>query len=60
MSLKVADRFCIPLSWFCHQHQHDIGWPRFEREILRGSAITMSEEYWRAWPARHQWEAEQK
>jgi len=60
LNVKVADRFCIPLSWLCHQHQHNIGWPRFEKEILRGNAVSMSEEYWRAWPGRRAWEEGQQ
>ena len=60
IGLKVADRFCIPLTMGCHRHQHNIGWTRFEKEVLRGSAVRMSGEYWVAWPGRRAWEADQQ
>jgi hypothetical protein len=52
----VADRHCIPLSDYCHQHQHAIGWRTFERLLPGGDAVKLAEEYWRAWPGRAAWE----
>lgn len=54
---KVADKFNIPLTDRCHQLQHSKGWPWFEKNILKASAITLAEDYWRAWPGRVAWEA---
>lgn len=56
MQTKVADRHCIPLTDRCHMLQHNKGWPWFEREVLRGSAVTLAAEYWKAWPGRTKWE----
>ena len=56
-SSKVADRFCVPLSMGCHQHQTDvIGWSEFEMTLPGGSAEDLANEYWRAWPGRADWE----
>lgn len=51
-STKVADRWAIPLSWLCHQLQHDKGWPWFDAKILGavGAGEKMAAEYWRKWP----------
>lgn len=57
MSSKVADRFCVPLSMGCHQHQTDvIGWSEFEMTLPGGSAEALADEYWKAWPGRAAWE----
>ena len=47
----VADRWAIPLSWLCHQLQHDRGWPWFDITILgrAGAAQEMAAGYWSAW-----------
>jgi hypothetical protein len=59
MGTKVADSNCIPLSDNCHQLQHRIGWRTFETTYLPGKdAVKLSEEYWRAWPGRAKWEAQ--
>lgn len=56
-SSKVADRFCVPLSIGCHQHQTDvIGWTEFEMTLPGGSAEALANEYWNAWPGRAAWE----
>lgn len=57
-STKVADRWCIPASENCHQLQHNIGWPEFERRFLPAKADKLAAEYWDRWPARKKWEAE--
>ncbi len=48
---KVADRWAIPLSWYCHQLQHDKGWPWFDKHILgaAGAGEAMAAAYWRDW-----------
>lgn len=59
MSTKAADRFCIPLTDPCHQLQHTKGWPWFIANMLRGrDPIQLSEAYWKAWPGRAKWEAQ--
>jgi hypothetical protein len=60
MGTKVADKNCIPLSEYCHQLQHSIGWPRFEKFLPGGSGPKLSVEYWNAWPGRLEWEASQR
>lgn len=58
MSTKVADRYQIPLSENCHMHtQHQKGWQTFAALYLKHDPVALSEEYWKAWPARGQWEA---
>ena len=58
-STKAADRYCIPLSYDCHQvKQHNMGWPSFAAKYLRGrDPVALSDEYWKAWPGRAKWEA---
>jgi hypothetical protein len=56
---KVADQHCIPLSDACHRRQHSVGWRTFERTLPGGDAVTLSAEYWRAWPGRIAWERDQ-
>lgn len=58
MNSKVADRYEIPLSEGCHIFtQHRIGWPEFARRYLGGEdPAKLAEAYWKAWPARAQWE----
>ena len=59
LSSKVADRFCVPLSLGCHQHQTDvIGWSEFEMTLPGGDAEKLARDYWEAWPGRAAWERE--
>lgn len=48
---KVADRWAIPLSYMCHDLQHDRGWPWFDKNILGapGAGENMASAYWSAW-----------
>lgn len=56
---KVSDRFCVPLSLGCHQHQTDVvGWSEFEMTLPGGSAEALAVQYWEAWPGRAAWERE--
>lgn len=50
-STKVADRWAIPLSWLCHQLQHDKGWPWFDHHILGGERAgeKIAAAHWQAW-----------
>ena len=58
MSLKVADRHCIPLCQDHHRRQHNRGWQTFEAECLGGkSAVALAHAYWSKWPGRRDWEA---
>ena len=54
---KVSDRFCVPLSMGCHQHQTDvIGWSELEMTLPGGSAEALANEYWEGWDGREKWE----
>jgi hypothetical protein len=55
---KVADRWCIPASDNCHQLQHNIGWPEFEKRFLPAKADLLAAEYWTRWPGRAKWETD--
>lgn len=59
MGSKAADRFCIPLLDSCHQEQHRIGWPAFERRLKGGDAVELAAAYWEKWPGRAAWERDQ-
>jgi hypothetical protein len=59
VSLKVHDKFCIPLCAEHHRVQHAWGWDTFEANFGKspGDAKLAAEAYWQAWPGRHGWEA---
>ena len=62
---KVSDRYGIPLCPRHHDEQHGQtgafrsrgGWPTFELKY-GFRALTVAQDYWRAWPGRARWEAE--
>lgn len=56
MGTKVADMNCIPLCDGHHQEQHK-GWRSFETKY-RINAVALAQAYWRAWPGRAKWEAQ--
>lgn len=54
---KVADQFCVPMCAAHHAESHRAGIKTFEARhkvnLLEGSKA-----YWRQWPGRAKWEAE--
>lgn len=65
MGTKASDFYAIPLCQRHHDEQHGKigefsqrgGWPTFQ--IKYGfDAVKVAGEYWRAWPGRSQWEAD--
>ena len=54
-SIKVSDRFCIPMCDGAHAEQGEQdGWGPFE--VKYGiNALEDSREYWRLWPSRVKW-----
>jgi hypothetical protein len=57
-SIKVSDRFCIPMCDRAHEEQGEQeGWGPFE-EKYGINALQDSREYWRLWPSRVKWCAE--
>jgi hypothetical protein len=59
MATKAADRWQIPLSEGCHLFtQHTQGWKTFTFKFLGGrDPVALAEAYWKAWPGRAKWEA---
>ena len=57
LSIKPSDSWALPLCFYHHRRQHDIGEPRFEKEF----GINMKKiaaELWRRSPARVKMERE--
>lgn len=66
LSTKASDKYAIPL---CQRHHDEQGgkvgsfksrggWPTFEAKY-GFSAVVAAADYWRRWPGRARWEAEQ-
>jgi hypothetical protein len=54
-SIKVSDRFCIPMCDEAHREQtDDLGWPDFD-EKYGINALQDSRAFWRLWPSRAVW-----
>lgn len=62
VSLKVADKFCVPLCSEHHRAQHSWGWNTFEGNfgMAPGDTALAANAYWNAWPSRVKWEAERR
>lgn len=64
MGTKCRDSAAMPLSENCHALQHNIGWISFGVSYLHthdmtfGGALAICDDYWRAWPGRAKWEAD--
>lgn len=55
VSLKVSDRFAIPMCDGAHAEQTDVlGWPDFEAKY-QIDALADSRGFWQAWPSRMTW-----
>ncbi len=52
VATKVADRHAIPMCRQHHSEQHRIGWRSFEAQYGNFDALSVAEQYWRAWPGR--------
>lgn len=56
---KVSDRYAIPLCSEHHRTQHTWGWQTFEANFkIVPNALEASKAYWKAWPGRVRWEAD--
>lgn len=54
-SIKVADKFCVPMCSAHHAAQHSWGWQTFEANF-KINALEASKAYWQAWPGHRAWE----
>lgn len=55
MSIKVADRYAVPMCSAHHGEQHLAGVKTFEARH-KVSLIEAANEYWKRWPGRRAWE----
>lgn len=63
ISTKVSDRFAVPMCGGPDGHhaaQHRWGWQTFEANfgLAPGDTLLAAGAYWKAWPGRVKWEAE--
>jgi hypothetical protein len=56
MGTKAADNNCVPACAHHHRLHTVKGWSALG--ITREQGTQMAAEYWKAWPARARWEAE--